>query len=180
MLSLFVWHIANLYVLGTLAVKMFHCSVADSNRRRNGGTRFLQGTDEDWQSRNGHTGTNRRTQTMVSKHDRLQPPPLLTLTLHFHFYGLLPSAEGLCAALWHPVNELLEPTRLTHSWTHRQAYITGPLSYPLLIASTLWPFKQQNGKIEKTRWERKTEGRGERYNWNVLENQRKIRCWFER
>lgn len=47
-------------------------------------------------------GEEKNTGTVLSKHTG-QHSPLLTLTRHFHFYGLPPSALGL---LGHPVNEL--------------------------------------------------------------------------
>lgn len=71
--------------------------------------------------------THTHTGTMLSKHTT-QHSPLLTLSRHFHFYGLPPSALGL---LGHPVNEEWRAATLAPVSSHLRAYITGPLSDPL-------------------------------------------------
>lgn len=105
-----------------LSIKLPFRSIDGKNRGKTGGIKVLRDTSGKWQCRewsHRHRHTN--------PGEQIQQP----LTLHFHFYGLLPSAEGL---------QRFYDTQQIKDWmllvflipqSHRQAYITGPLLSPL-------------------------------------------------
>lgn len=133
-----VWHIIKQCHRGVLSPS----NISDSNRSRTWGVRFLEDKNGKWHRVEMATQTQRN-----GEQTRQTPNPtplLLTLTPHFHFYGLLPSAKGLlqhCDTQWiNYQSSLVLP--VPQPIYQPASYITDPLSNPLLIATLLLPHNQ--------------------------------------